>query len=388
MTSRTRFLVLVISAPVIAFAVIGGALGKTLSRDSAYQQLKIFDDVVSLISNYYVEEVDLDKVMLGAMRGLTEGLDADSAFLTPDQVRQLEKGDEPGLADPGLQLTRQYYLRVVAARDNSPAARAGLRPGDYVRTIDGKSTRNLSVFEGMRLLRGAPGSKVSLTVLRGNAAEPHDVDLVREAPAGSDVTGRTQPNGIGYVRVVGFGRATPGSLKTQIGDLTRTGATRLIIDLRGTATGDIETGIASARLFVPSGTLAIKDVRGSERQPVATAKGDGGVTLPVALLVDAGTSGAAEIFAAALAGNKRAELIGEKTDGRAGVQKLVKLSNGGGVWITSARYLSPSGKPIHERGLEPDVDVDVPDVEFGATPAPGDPILDNAIERLTQKKAA
>jgi carboxyl-terminal processing protease len=388
MTSRTRLLVFLVSAPVIAFAVVGGALGKSIGRDDTYQHLRIFQDVISLITNTYVEEVDLDKVMQGAMRGLAEGLDADSAFLTPEQVRLVEKGEQSGAADPGLQLTRQYYLRVVAARDNSPAARAGLRPDDYVRAIDGKPTRNLSVFEGMRLLRGAPGSKVTLTILRGNAAEPHEIALTREVAPPADVTSRSQGNGIGYVRITEFNKNTPAGLKTQIANLTAGGATRLIIDLRSSAAGDLDAGIAAARLFVPAGTLAIKDSRGAERQPVTAAKGDGSITLPVEILVDSGTSGAAELFAAALGGNKRAELVGEKTLGRTGVQKLVKLSNGSGLWITSTRYLSPSGSPIHERGIEPDVEVEVPDVDFGVAPLPGDPILDKAIERLGQKKAA
>lgn len=388
MTSRTRLIVLVVSAPIIAFAVIGGTLGKTISTDDAYQHLKIFQDVVSLISNAYVEEVDLDKVMQGAMRGLAEGLDADSAFLTAEQVRLMEKGDQSGPADPGLVLTRQYYLRVVAARDNSPAARAGVRPGDYVRAIDGKPTRNLSVFEGNRLLHGPAGSKVTVTLLRGNAAEPHQVQLARETSTAPDVTGRAQTSGVAYVRVSTFGKNTATALQNQIADLTRGGASRLVIDVRGTATGDVDNAVAAARLFVPSGTLAIKDVRGVERQTITAAKGDGTIDLPAVVLIDGGTSGPAEIFAAALSGNKRAELIGEKTLGRVGVQKLVKLSNGSGVWITNARYLSPTGAAIHERGIEPDVEVEIPDVDFGVTPAPGDPILDKALERLEQKKAA
>jgi carboxyl-terminal processing protease len=388
MTSRTRLVVLVISAPIIAFAVIGGVLGKTISREETYQHLRIFEDVVSLITNNYVEEVDLDKVMQGAMRGLAEGLDADSAFLLPDQVKMLERGDQPGAADPGLQLTRQYYLRVVSARDKSPAARAGLMPGDYVRAIDGKPTRNMSVFEGMRMLRGAPATKVTLTVLRGNAAEPHDLELTRETASGPDVSTRMQGPGIGYVRVLTFDNSTPKALKTQIADLTKGGASSLILDLRGSATGDIPAGIAAARLFVPAGTLTIKDTRGAARETIAAGPGDGTIATPVELLIDNGTSGAAEVFAAALSGNKRAELVGEKTLGRAGVQKLVKLSNGSALWMTATRYLSPSGGAIHEHGLPPDIEVETPDVEFGAAMPTTDPILDKAVERVAQKKAA
>src|SRR2546426_5511732 len=173
MPSRTRIIVISITAPVIAFAIVGGVLGRVMAREDTYQHLKIFDDVVSLITSNYVEDVNVDKVMHGAMHGLADALDPDSAYLTAAEVKQVEGGVALPAGDVGLDLTRQYYLRVVAARDNSPAAKAGLRTGDYVRAINEMPTREMSVWEGMRALRGTPGSKVTLTVIRGNAADPH-----------------------------------------------------------------------------------------------------------------------------------------------------------------------------------------------------------------------
>ena len=234
--------------------------------------------------NNYVEEVDADKVMHGAMHGLADGLDPDSAYLDATQAKAYEKSEPAGSGRTGLELTRQYYLRVVAARDGSPAAKAGLRPGDYVRAIDGQSTRDVSVYEGMRLLSGKPGTKVKLTVLRGNAAEPHDVDLVREEPAAVPPKGRLVPPATGYLRVAEFGKATPDQIRSEVAALTKAGATSLVIDLRGTAFGDVEAGLAAARLFVPSGTLAYRQERGKTKEPVTAVAGDGRVTLPVALL--------------------------------------------------------------------------------------------------------
>src|SRR5947207_5800375 len=214
MSSRTRVLVMSITAPVIAFAIVGGCLGKVMAREDTYQHLKIFDDVVSMISNYYVEEADIDKVMRGAMHGLADALDPDSAYLTPAEVKQVESGAPLAPAGVGVELTRQYYLRVIAARDNSPAAKAGLRTGDYIRAINEMPTRDMSVWEGVRALRGTPGSRVSLTIIRGNAADPHVVELTRETDPAPAVTGRIAAPGVGYVRVAGIGSTPAGSVKS------------------------------------------------------------------------------------------------------------------------------------------------------------------------------
>jgi carboxyl-terminal processing protease len=389
MTSRTRFIAIVVSAPVIAFTVIGGLLGHAMARaDDTYANLRVFQDVITLIMGNYVEQPNMESVMRGAMRGLAEGLDSDSAYLTPAQVRQMEGGEQAGPADVGIALTHQYYLRVVAARDDSPAAKAGIRPGDFVRLLDSRPTRDMSAIEGQRLLAGPPGSKVKLTIIRGGStAEPHIVELTREAPQTVDVKSRQQGEGIGYVRVVSFGRRTVEQLRSQVASLVKGGATRLIVDVRNTAGGDLAGGIAAARLFVPSGTITVRESRVGGQVKVPAEKGDGAVTVPLTVLIDTGTSGPAELFAAALAGNKRAELIGERTAGRTGVQELVKLPDGSALWITATRYLTPAGAQLQAKGLEPDVAVDQPEGDFGA-PAPADAILQRAIEKLSIKKAA
>jgi carboxyl-terminal processing protease len=176
---------------------------------------------------------------------------------------------------------------------------------------------------------------------------------------------------------------------SQVADLTKNGAAKLVIDVRRVSNGTIDDGVALARLFVGKGTLAIRETKGGARDTIAAASGDGSITLPAAVLVDTGTSGAAEVFASALAGNHRADLIGEHTIGRAAAQKLVRLPDGAGLWLSTTRYLTPAGTPLHEKGLEPTVAVDEPEgVEFGQPAPTTDPILDKALERLTEKKAA
>jgi carboxyl-terminal processing protease len=388
MTSRTRLLVLAISTPVIVFAVIGGYLGQAMTRDDTYQHLRVFEDVVSLVVNNYVEEVNVADAMKGAMIGLADGLDADSAYLTPSLVKTLESNEAPGAADVGLEMTRQYYLRVISSRDGSPAAKAGIRTGDYVRAIDGRATRDMSAYEGNRLLHGAPGTKVALLVIRGNAAEPHEIELVRGRPVGPEVTSRMADPATGYVRVVDFSKQTPALLKQNLDAVAKSGARQYIIDLRGSARGDLDDGVAAARLFVKTGTLAVKQSKDNHREVIVAQASDGIISAPVALLTDAGTSGAAEVFAAALDGNDRATLIGGGTTGRAARQRLVKLPDGSGLWLSHIRYLTPAGNQLHEKGLEPDVEVDQPDVEFGSEAPTADTTLQKALEYLAEKKAA
>ncbi|MFB3852205.1 MAG: S41 family peptidase [Vicinamibacterales bacterium] len=381
MSARTRLLVLLVSAPLIVFVMLGGLLDRVFASEETYRHLRLFSDVISLVTANYVEEVDIDKVMNGAMRGLAEGAGADTAYLTPDQVALFLKGSQ-ARGDIGAVLTRQYYLRVVAVGDGTPAARAGLRTGDYLRTIDGKPTREMSAVEGERALRGEPGTKVSLAVIRGNAAEPHEVDIQREVIPPAHVTSRMAGGGIGYVRIPAFGPSTAEQVKSSVAALKGTGANRLVIDVRSSATGSYENAIEVARLFVSKGTLSVLEAKGLEKRTFQAAAGDGAIALPAVVLVDAGTSGPGEVFSAALSGNGRAPLIGERTQGRVTLQKLETLPDGSGLLISYAWHLAPSGDAIHEKGLVPEVEVEAPDVEFGAPRPSTDPVLQKALERL------
>jgi carboxyl-terminal processing protease len=382
MSFRSRLLVLSVSTPILVFVLVGGFLSKvSATQDNSYQHLRVFEDVVQRILAGYVDEVDIDRVMEGALRGLSDGLDPDTAYLNREQTKAAQAQAALPAGGVGLTLTRQYYLRVIAARDGSPAARAGLRTGDYIRAIDGEATRDLSVFEGVRRLRGEPGTTVSLLVIRGNAADPHQIDLVREAPAAPMLTGRMIRPGLGYLRVPAFGPDTVREVDARIGKLTSAGARRVILDLRRTSEGPLDAGIAAARLFVKSGTLAIRASREQAAEKIEAAEGDGRLTVPVTILTSHGTAGAAEIFTAALAGNQRADVVGERTAGRAALQKFVPLPEERGLWLTWARYLTPAGDLIHTRGLAPDEAVGEPEVEIGDPEPTDDPILDAAIAR-------
>lgn len=388
MTSRNQLLVLAVSIPVIVFALVGGYLGQTVTREEIYQPLRVFEDVVSLVLSNYVEEVDVEDAMRGAMNGLADGLDPDSAYLTPGLVAALESGAPAGPASVGLELSRQYYLQVVATRAGSPAAEASLMAGDFIRAIDNRPTRDVSLFEGTRLLQGEAGTTVSLLVIRGNAAEPHIVNLVREVNTEPAVSSRMADAGIGYVRITAFTPDAPAAVEAALDGLAGDGATRFVVDVRGTSRGDLDDGLATARLFVSDGTLALRESKGVTAEPILAEPGDGAITAPVAVLVDVGTGGPAELFAAALRDNDRAELIGQPTLGRAARQRLVRLPDGSGLWLSYMRYLSPAREPIHQEGLVPDVRIARETPEFGDPRPTGDEALDRAIELLAARAAA
>ena len=181
---------------------------------------------------------------------------------------------------------------------------------------------------------------------------------------------------------------SPRRTRDRVADQTIVPAVAIAEPSRRTAFGETEAGLAAARLFVPKGTLAFRQARGQEKEPIDSASGDGTIAQPIVILTDHGTSGAAELFASALWGNKRATLVGERTLGRAAQQKLVKLPDGSGLLLTHLFYLAPGGGAIHEKGLTPDVAVESPDVEFGQPPAETDPVLEKAIESFSEKKAA
>jgi carboxyl-terminal processing protease len=384
-----------VSTPVAAVLIVGGLLGA--SRPMPQQgvpHLKVFEDVVQLITHAYVEDVNVDRVFDGAMRGLSDGLDASSAYLTPEEVTAVAANQPLPPADVGIVLSRQFYLRVVGVRDGSPASRARIAEGDFIRAIDDKPTRDLSAFSGTRLLRGAPGTRVKLLVFRNNAAEPRTVELTRETPTVDAVTSKRLPGGETYVRIASFGPGTAAALRAQLPagsadgvfpTLSSAGAAdRVVIDLRSTADGAPEDGIAAARLFVGKGRLAARAARNSETVTIEAGVGDGVLTMPLVLLVSNGTAHAAEVFAAALAGNDRARLVGQPTAGLAGVQRLVRLPEGHGLWLTYAHYLRADDTPIHQNGLRPDVPVEVPSVGFDEAPPATDVVLERALKELAE----
>lgn len=395
MSSKSRWLLFGLSTPLVILAAVGGLIGAPAApAQQGFEHLRVFEDVVQLVTGAYVEEVDVDKVMDGAMRGLAEGLDPATSYLPPAEVALIESKAALPDGDTGLMITRQFYLRVLGVRDGSSAAKAGLRSGDFVRAIDGTPTRDMSAFTGTRLLRGAVGTTVKVLVIRGNAAEPHEVTLTRQKVDPTIVTSEMDSKDmVGYLRIKTFAATGTGgvadAIRQQAEKLQQQGAKGLVIDIRDVADGSYDEAIKAAQVFVASGTIATRAGRdNANKEVIAVPAGNKALTIPVVVLQAFGTSGPAEVFAAALAGNKRAELVGERTAGLAAEQRLVKLPENYGLWMTYRRYFTNAGDAILEKGVTPDLVAEGPNVEFGESAPAVDEMRARAVERVKAAKAS
>jgi carboxyl-terminal processing protease len=383
MSPRLRLCVAVVSTGLIGYIFVGALLGRVLG-DTTYGQLSLFGEVIRLVLDQYVEPVNLDRTMAGAQLGLTDALDGDSAYLDAEAFRLSQQAPKDAEADVGLVLSRRFaFLVVVSLRPGSPAEKAGLRPGDFIKSIDGRHSRGLATLVGERLLRGAPGSVVKLWVLR-QGSDPLEFSMVRERLAPSFPRARVLEDGSGYLRIGEFPGRVAEEARGELEALRHQGARRLVLDLRGAGWGQPDEGVKVAELFLQGGVVARLAGRRVPEQTLTADPARSAWELPMVALVNTGTAGPAEIVAAALLEAGRASLVGEHTFGRAGVQKALPMPEGG-LLVTVARYLSPNGTPIHGKGLKPTIAVEDEAVDGK------DPVLEKALELLAAtelKKAA
>jgi carboxyl-terminal processing protease len=386
MSPRGRLVVALVSTLLVAYVAVGSLLGRVFG-DTTYGQLAVFNEVVRLVLDAYVEPVNIDRAMMGARMGLTDALDGDSAYLDADELRAYQQPPREGEAEIGVVLTRRFsFLMVAATRAGSPAAKSGIKPGDIVKTIDGRHSRSLSPPTGQRLLRGEPGSIVKLTLLRAGS-DPIDLSVVRERLVPVAPERRMLADSTGYIKVTEFTPRAADEVRSELDALRRAGAHALVLDLRGSGTGAPADGVKIAELFLKGGPVGKLSGTREDEQVFSADPARSAWDRPLAVLVDVGTGGAAEVVTSALLDAGRGPIVGEHTFGRAGVQKIVPLTEGG-LLLTVAKYVSPKGTAIHGKGIEPTVVVDVPDRDEDEAAPAGDPILDKALEVLKSPPAA
>ena len=327
-----------------------------------YEQLNLFGEAYERIKQDAVDPVADAKLVRTAIAGMLAGLDPHSSYMSEDEYQSLQKAGTQEGASIGLVMTiDNSQLKVVSPRDGSPAAEAGLKPGDIIFTIDKEPTYDLTLTEAEQKLRGPAGSEVTLTLRRAGVNTPVKVTVKRSADTLSTVTSRLEAENIGYVRVAGFDATTQPALMKAVEGLRQKTGNKLIgfiIDLRNDPGGDFDSAVAAADALLDKGDIAVVKGHNSEDvKKISATPGDIANGLPIVALVNGGTAGEAELLAGALQDNHRAVLLGTKTYGESSVESIIPLKGNGAIRLTTARFETPGGRAIQGKGIEPDLTV-------------------------------
>jgi carboxyl-terminal processing protease len=380
MSMKIKAVVLVSSFAVLLFVVVGSLGGvHASSNDGSYRQMQVYSEVLSRVQNEYVEDPNIPKVTDGALHGLVESLDANSSYIAADAYKLYKAHKSESKGEIGATVSKRFgYADVVSVLPGSPAERAGIESTDIFESIEGKSTRDMSLPEIRNALSGTPGSTVNVSVVRARRAEPQKMTITRDVISIRPVSDKMLEDGIGYVKVDALTKGKAQEIAGKIKSLEKSGAKKLILDLRNTSDGEESEGVATANLFLNHGTITYLQGQKFPRQAFNADASKAITTLPVAVLVNKGTAGAAEVVAAAILENARGDVVGDKTFGDGSVQKTIDLPDGGALILSVAKYYSPSGKAIQEVAVTPNVLVAdetenvIPD-DDGAEPAPEEP---------------
>jgi len=389
MSRRLKYLVVSTSTCLTLLLLIGGVLGRSASADDTYKHLSVFSDVVARIKSEYVEEPDMKSVTLGALNGMLEAIDPFASYLNADQYKEYVKTKDAKRADVGLTLSKKYgYLGevgVVDAMPGSPAAKAGLSTGDMIETIGGIATRDMPLAYAAMLLRGDPGSTVELTVVRARHPEPAPLKLTRAMIANAPVEAKMLDNKVGYINVDAMSPEAVKQVAAGVQQLTKDGAQKLVLDLRNCGTGEPEDGVALANLFMKTGRITYMVGQKVERKNFDADPAKAITALPLAVLVNRGTAVAAEVAAAAMQDNKRAQLVGERTYGNAALRRPIPMDDGGAIILSVAKFYTPDGKAIQDTQITPANMVSDADSQVEVDDQ-GVPLTDQATDKPEQKK--
>jgi carboxyl-terminal processing protease len=405
MNSRSKFVVVMSSTCLVTLLLLGSMLSKGAPAETpgtgVYRHLAVYTEVLSRIKGEYVEEPDMKNVTLGALNGMLESLDPFASYLNSDQYKEYLKNYDAYKGDVGMVLSKKFgYIMVVDVVPGSPAAKAGLSTGDYIEAIKGVATRDMPLAYGQLLLKGAPGSTIDITVLR-RKPEPQKMTLTRSAIAYPTVASKMLDGQIGYIKPESLAYGKVKEIGTAVENLQKQGAKSLILDLRSCGVGGPDEGVDLANLFLDKGLMGyVQGQRFPRKDYTADPKKD--LThLPMVVITNRGTANGAEVAAAALQQDKRAELVGERTYGYASIRQAVTMEDGGAIILSVAKYYGPDGKAIQDVGVTPENLVGEPDTQVEVdeegepigkdevqTAKPGDDLLLKKAVEVVQKRSA
>jgi carboxyl-terminal processing protease len=390
MNSRAKFAVVTSSALLVCLLLFGGVVSRGASAEeqstassNVYRHLAVYSEVLSRIKSEYVEEPDMSSVTLGAMNGLLESIDPYASYLNATQYKEYLKNYDAFRGDLGMVLAKKYgYITIVSVVPGSPADKAGLTTGDFLESIKGIATRDMPLAYARLLLKGEPNTSIELSVLR-HKPEPQKITMTRAILKLPSVESKLLPDEIGYIKITALGDQQVKETVAALADLQKQGAKRTILDLRYCATGEPETGIDLANLFLDKGLISYVQGQKYPRKDFNAAEKKDVSKLPLVVLTNRGTAAGAEVAAGALQADKRARVVGERTYGDASIRQPITMDDGSAIILSIAKYYTPEGKSIQDNGITPNEQV----VEAEAGLGDSDDDSDNAQQPgVTPKK--
>ena len=331
-------------------------------QSERYEDLKIFTEVLSYVEANYVEEVEPERVIHGAIRGMLRSLDPHSSFMPPEMFGEMQVETEGRFGGLGIEITiRDDVLTVVSPIEETPAFRAGILAGDQIVLVEGESTKDMTLIEAVKKLRGPEGTEVTIGIMRPGFTEPRDFTIVRAVIKIKSVRWTRLPQDVGYVKVRSFQKTTVNEVKEAIRELESQGMGSLVLDLRNNPGGLLDQAISVSELFLEDGKLIVYTKGRLTNQDMKGFSKGGGIWSgrPLAILINGGSASASEIVAGALKDWDRATLIGTQSFGKGSVQTIIPLSDGSGLRLTTAKYYTPNNAEIHGEGITPDIVVEL-----------------------------
>ncbi|MGQ9860045.1 MAG: S41 family peptidase [Thermodesulfobacteriota bacterium] len=366
-----RIVLLVALAFAAGVLVSGNGLRRVLAlpkeQPDRYEKLKIFTDVLTYVEHNYVEKVDTQKLIYGAIQGMLQSLDPHSSFMTSDVFKELQVETRGSFEGLGIEITvRDGILTVVSPIDDTPAFRAGLKAADQILKINGEPTKDMTLMEAIKRLRGPKGTQVTITIMRKGWSEPKDFSITRDVIPIASVKHEKLPDNLGYVRIKSFQESTAQDLEKALRELENVpgGLKGLLLDLRNNPGGLLPQAIEVADKFIAEGLIVYTEGRKERKEYTAHLEGTR-KDFPIVLLVNGGSASASEIVAGALQDHRRALLLGSPTFGKGSVQSIYgPLADGSGLRLTVAMYYTPKGRNIQAKGIVPDVRVEEDEWEY------------------------
>lgn len=355
------FRALLVIALLAVVIVTSGVHQRVVAREEAYDTLKTFSEVLTLVQNNYVDSSESKELIYGAIRGMLATLDPHSSFMPPELYKEMQIETQGSFGGLGIEITvRDHALTIVAPIEDTPADHAGLHAGDRIIRIDGELTKDMTLMEAVRKLRGPKGSEVTVTILR-DEQEPFDVTITRDIIEVHSVRASDLGDGIGYIRLSSFQERTRRDLETALTDLRNKGMRGLVLDLRNNPGGLLSQAVQVADLFLEKGKLIVYTEGRAKNQNLRFVdEHDNPQDFPMVVVVNRGSASASEIVAGALKDHQRAVLVGTQTFGKGSVQTVIPLDDGSGLRLTTARYFTPNRRSIEGNGMEPDIVVEPP----------------------------